>query len=123
KKSDVEHIIKFKGWLSNEEKLQKVNKYDLAVFTSRFEGYPNTLLDYIFAKIPVLTTNIESVKAVGKEHFMYYEPGNIKHLKEQISYVYNNYPQLVKSSKILYNEKLIENNIDYSANKILELIN
>src|SRR5690606_16120611 len=78
--NELQDFITVEGWLSSEKKIKTLNNYHLAIFTSRFEGYPNTLLDFIFSKVPVLATNIDCNKAVGKKYMQYYEPGNIKEL-------------------------------------------
>src|SRR5690606_28223679 len=54
KSNQLEDVIHFKGWLEKEKMLKTINNHHLAIFPSQTEGYPNSLLDYIFAKIPLI---------------------------------------------------------------------
>ena len=114
--------IKFKGWLSDKNKLTVLNDYDLAVFTSRFEGYPNVLLDFIFGKIPVIAANIDSVRAVGGKFMSYYSPDAPSELAEAILKVGSDYVKYSEKAEALYFEKLKKNNITTATKSVLEAI-
>lgn len=118
----LEDFVKFKGWLKHSDIQEVANDHHIALFTSRFEGYPNALLDFIFSKIPIVTTNIDSIKSVGKEWVTYYEPGNIADLKEKVLGCYENYSDITDMAKELLHEKYKLNNIEFSTNKIISLL-
>lgn len=115
-------VIKLKGWLSQDKLLEEINKNHLAIFPSRFEGYPNSLLDLIFSKIPVIASNIPSVNAVGLDHIHYYEPENIKELSDKIIFVYHNYSESVSKLKRLWDISVSRNNIKTATNKLISLM-
>jgi len=122
KKLYLNHLSDFitlKGWLATKEKSHILNQYHLAIFTSRFEGYPNTLLDFIFSKIPVISTNINCNVAVGKEFMEYYNPGDITELYSKVSEVHLNYHLYLEKAKALFDEKVQNNRISSSVQKIL----
>ncbi len=123
KKNNLEDQIKFKGWLNREDMQAVINRHHLALFPSRFEGYPNAMLDYIFSKVPVLASNIPSVTAVGEELVTYYTPGDIGELAQQLLYCKNNHSKVLKDAEKLYNEKCAKNNIDHAFNTILSFLN
>lgn len=118
----LNNIIQFKGWLNSDKKLHTINKYQIGVFTSRFEGYPNSLLDYIFAKVPILTTDLNSIKAVGSDFLTYYTPGDINSFHHAYNDIINNYNLKVENAQRLYEEKYEQNNIEIVGKKLIELI-
>lgn len=123
KEYNLSEKVFIKGWLNNDDKLKTINQYHLAIFTSRFEGYPNTLLDYIFAKVPILATNIDSAKAVGNNLITYYIPGNYQDMKNKLKYIINNYSRVLENAKLLFEEKSEKNNINYTTKKLLKILN
>lgn len=122
KKNNLEELVKYRGWLNREDMQAVINKHHLALFPSRFEGYPNAMLDYIFSKVPVLASNIPSVTAVGEELVTHYTPGDTGELAQQILYCKNNHGKVAKDAQKLYNQKYAKNSIDYAFGKILPLL-
>jgi glycosyltransferase involved in cell wall biosynthesis len=118
----LENLVKFKGWLKHEDIQEVTNAHHIALFTSRFEGYPNALLDFIFSKTPIVTTNILSIEAMGKKGVTYYEPGNIQELKEKILGCHENYEDAINMARGLLKEKFKLNNIEFSTRKIIDLL-
>lgn len=121
-KTGLDKNITLKGWLGGKNKLETINQYHLAIFPSRFEGYPNTLLDYIFSKIPILATDTGSIKAVGQNNMTYYTPGNIVEMREKILDVHGNYVSYVKHAKQIYKIKTVKNHIDHAGIEVINLL-
>lgn len=122
KENKLEDTIKYMGWLDHSRLFSTINSYDAAIFTSRFEGYPNSLLDYILSKVLVISTSIDTVRAVGGENILYYTPGDIRELQDVLTTSLKNYKQLVQKSIDLYNKAIDINDIDKSLPVILNLI-
>ncbi|MFA7686565.1 MAG: glycosyltransferase family 4 protein [Moheibacter sp.] len=118
RQNDIEKELSFKGWLKKEEMLQTINSYNLAIFTSVTEGYPNALLDYIFSKIPVISTNLPMVTAVGKHNILYYEVNNTADLELKTLFAVSNYNLMVQKAEILYQEKKDNNNLATALSKL-----
>jgi len=112
----LEEVINYKGWLDNSKMQATLNKYHLALFTSRVEGYPNSLLDFIFSKIPVIAYDIPSVRAVGQEYTLYYK--DISSLVSKIVICYNDYENICLSTKKLYKIKRERNNIAFTFSQL-----
>lgn len=123
KANNLEDLVFFKGWLAKEKMLKTINFYHLGIFSSQTEGYPNGLLDYIFSKIPIVSSNILMVTAIGKEDILYYELGNITMMIEKILMIYGDYENAVFRSTRLYESKLIDNNVDICVKKIINMSN
>lgn len=120
-KLDLANQVVYKGWLDKESMLQTINKYDLAIFPSHFEGYPNTLLDFIFSKVPIISSDIPTCKAVGKDNILYFKKGDDDSLSSQIIYAHNNYSELIEMSKRAFYDKQ-KNHITVSGDEVLKLI-
>ncbi len=119
---DLIGLVEYKGWLGHENLLSTINQYDLAIFSSRFEGYPNAVLDYILAKVPIISTGIPSVRAVGGPNMIYYAPGEIEELLSMLLFAFKNYNQLIKNSFSLYTKVISANNLEKSLPAILNLV-
>ncbi|WP_339709627.1 glycosyltransferase [Cyclobacterium amurskyense] len=118
----LKDCVKYKGWLSKDVMLSTLNKYNLGLFFSKTEGYPNALLDFIFAKIPILASKIPMVEAVGKDNMVYWDKNANESLIDKVLFCHNNYSILIKNSKKLYLEKYEANNIDFVVSKLLNNI-
>jgi glycosyltransferase involved in cell wall biosynthesis len=115
-------VVQFHGWLEKKDMLKTINTFHLAVFSSQIEGYPNALLDYIFAKIPIIASDISMVKAVGSEIMSYYKQGNVDDITNKVLFISNNYQQSVQNIKELYDKKSIYNSLSFSLNKLTNIL-
>jgi glycosyltransferase involved in cell wall biosynthesis len=122
KHRNLERHILFKGWLSRENMLKEINIYDLAIFTSQIEGYPNVILDYVFSKVPILAADVPIIKAVSNDNIVYYQPENIIDFKDKIIFCYNNFEIIKQKSINIYNEKRKNNNVKYAVGNIENII-
>lgn len=122
RKSHLNDVIEFKGWLEKDKMFTILNNFHLAIFTSRLEGYPNAILDYALSKVPILATEIPSIRAVGKDNMTYYQPGNIDDFYTKVVYCIQHHDLVLEKSKKLYDEKMVNNSIDYSYKKMKEVL-
>ncbi len=120
--NNLDGVVQFHGWLEKKNMLKKISTFHLAVFSSQIEGYPNALLDYIFAKIPIVASDILMVKAVGGELMSYYKQGNVDDITNKVLFISNNYRQAVQDITELYNKKCIENSLSYSLNSLTKIL-
>src|SRR5690554_4903932 len=123
KSNQVEDVVHFKGWLEKDKMLETINNHHLAIFPSQTEGYPNSLLDYIFAKIPIIASDIPMVQAVGGENIKYFKQGNKDELAEKVLEIVNDYSICLKKAKNLNIEKTKRNNLKNALLKFNSLLN
>lgn len=116
KENELSEIITYKGWLNNENKLKTINTYHLGIFTSRFEGFPNSLYDFIFSKTPIIAFDIESVRAIGGDNILYYS--NCNELVKKIKKVRISYNSSIQSTDKLLVDKTKYNNIEFAYSKL-----
>lgn len=121
-RNHLEEFVKFKGWLDKNEMLETINAFHVAIFSSQIEGYPNSLLDYIFAKVPVIASGIPMVKAVGGSFINYYAQGNIEDLTQKVLFTSDNYKQAVNNIQKIYDNKCVENSLSFSLNKLITIL-
>src|SRR5690554_1857068 len=122
KSNQVEDVVHFKGWLEKDKMLETINNHHLAIFPSQTEGYPNGLLDYIFSKIPILSSDIPMCRAVGEALMYYYEPGNPYDMSEKVNFISSNYDTAIQNSEAIFLKKSKNNTIDISQKKIKRII-
>src|SRR5690606_21056043 len=84
KANNLEDLVFFKGWLAKEKMLKIINSYHIAIFPSKTEGYPNSLLDYVFSKIPIIASDIPMVVAVGGDKMSYFDKNNHNTLAQKV---------------------------------------
>ena len=65
--SKLEELIICHGALNKESTFQLLAKAHIGILSSKAEGMPNSIMEYMFWKLPVVATNIPGIKAlVGK---------------------------------------------------------
>lgn len=123
KSNQLEDVVQSKGWLEKGKMLKTINVNHLAIFPSQTEGYPNSLLDYIFAKTPIIASDIPMVKAVGGDNMMYFRQGNQNELVEKVYDIINNYPVYQLKAERIYSEKFENNNLKKALLKFNTILN
>lgn len=118
KENNLSGVIKYCGWLKKDVLLQTINQYHLAIFPSKLEGYPNSLLDFIFAKVPIIAKDIPMVKAVGTNNIYYYS--SIKELADNVLEIRGDYEKARLKSHRIYIEKSNDNLIEKAAITIFD---
>lgn len=122
KSNQMDDVIHFQGWLDKEKMIKTINNHHLAIFPSQTEGYPNSLLDYIFAKIPIIASDIPMVKAIGKSNMYYYENNNAVEMADLVEVISSDYDTAIIKSKNLFDRKAIENTLDTGVRKIMTIL-
>ena len=72
KKLNLDHIIKFKGQIPEEDVLDYYNKIDIAVFPSRVESFGVSQLEAMSMGVPVVASNVGGVNELIKNGYNEY---------------------------------------------------
>jgi glycosyltransferase involved in cell wall biosynthesis len=120
---NLSHNVKLIGYKKNS--LNFINKSDLFILSSRYEGLPNVLLEAICLKKFVISSNCSTgpreILSDGKGGLLF-KVGDEYDLANKILYFYNNQNKLKK--KIIYSyQKLSRYNYKINLEKYLNLIN
>jgi len=94
KKHCEKNNIIYHGVLDKSSLLNVLSEYNLFLFTSDHltEGMPNSLLDAVSVKLPILTKDIGFIKELFKEdHFNFLAESNISFISKYIDKIINNY--------------------------------
>tara|TARA_Y100000589_G_scaffold98220_1_gene92892 strand:- start:1015 stop:2106 length:1092 start_codon:yes stop_codon:yes gene_type:complete len=96
-------IIIYHGVLDKDSLIEVLSEYNLFLFTSKHitEGMPNSLLDAVSVKLPILTKDIGFIKDLFKdEYFNFLKNSNDRYISKYIENIINNYPSyLLKAEK------------------------
>ncbi|MDD4515332.1 glycosyltransferase family 4 protein [Massilibacteroides sp.] len=87
KKSGIEDLVIFPGWITGEEKHNLFSKASIFCLPSYAEGFPTAILDACSYGIPFITTPVGGIPDIvidGKNGYLFH-PGDIVELKEKIS--------------------------------------
>lgn len=114
--------VNFTGYVSDVKSL--LGLMDIGVLTSTSEGFPNSILEYMMAGLPVVASNVGCVSEAvfHKENGLLFESGDLQSLKNQLLLLVNNKAlreQYGQSGKKIILEKFNENNM---INSFIELI-
>ncbi|WP_319502290.1 glycosyltransferase family 4 protein [uncultured Draconibacterium sp.] len=86
----------------------KLQSYDLLIQPSRYEGFGLTIIEAMFAKVPVLASNIDGPnEIIGNGNYGYlFKSEDINDLAEKICELYNlymtNYKEYIKKTNMAY---------------------
>lgn len=83
---EVNNQVIFEGRLSHTEVIQSLQKADIFVLNSVYEGMPHTVIEAMAFRTPVIATNIKGTNEVvtDGETGLLVSPGSNKELKEKI---------------------------------------
>ncbi len=113
---EIENFIKQNGLEDKIIFLKNISLEELAViyqlatifvYPSVFEGFGIPIIEALFSKTPVITTNSGVFPEAGGKDSIYVEPFDAKEMEKQISYLLNN-PD--------YRNEIAENGYDYAQN-------
>lgn len=110
-KYGISDKIKLHGWVHASRKFELLKKADLFVLPSYFEGYPNSIIEAMASKIPVLASDIPSIKEIIKHKKNGYlcKSGDPSSIAEGISWYFEN-PELSKQIGINGYNHIVDNN-------------
>lgn len=90
KTHQIEHKIIFLKGLSSKELAIVYQLSTLFIYPSIFEGFGIPIIEALFSKTPVITTNSGVFPEAGGPHSVYIEPNNEIQMAEQIQNILNN---------------------------------
>lgn len=83
--------VHFYGFISNDLLSSFYHNADLFIFPSLYEGLPTVVLEAMSSGLPIITTNIPSLRNFIKSDFgILVEPGNVNEISKAIEHIYNN---------------------------------
>jgi len=84
--------VSYKGLVHNEQVYEVLSKYDVLVLPSYMEGYPGVLIEAFAVGLPVISTDLESIKEMVDDNGILIKSKSSKQLLEAIqSYNVENY--------------------------------
>lgn len=121
--SNIQKQIVFNGYINNDEKYDKYKECDCLILASYEEGLPLVILEAISMGLDIISTPVGSIPEVLKEYenCLYFNPGDISGLLENMSIVIKN----KKDSKIrsINNYKLSNKyNFNQFSTKLIECL-
>lgn len=57
----LQGAVEMRGWLRDDDKLAHLRRLDAYVFSSHVEGFPNSLLEVLAMKVPVISVRVGAV--------------------------------------------------------------
>ncbi|MCX4364235.1 MAG: glycosyltransferase family 4 protein [Bacilli bacterium] len=115
KEKKLENRIKLLGWIDEQKRDDVYRKSLISVLPSYFEALSMTIIEAMSYGIPIITTNISTMREILGEKAMLVKPGNVKQLANSILKIVNDKEKLNEMSKDEYNivckKFSIENNI------------
>ena len=110
-------MVEFKDKVPNSSLPEILNKAEIFVLPSLYEGCPKTLLEAMACSLPCIATNVEGIKeiVVHKENGFLCEPDSVS-LRAAILQVLNDKPLQEKIAKGA-RETILEN---FSLEKIIQ---
>jgi glycosyltransferase involved in cell wall biosynthesis len=57
----LEAIVEYRGWLHGDDKREELRRLDAYLFASHAEGFPNSLLEVLALKVPVVSVRVGAV--------------------------------------------------------------
>lgn len=98
KDDNLEEIVEFVGWISNEQKTNLLQKADIYILPSYNEGLPISILEAMSYGKAIISTNVGGIPEIvipGKNG-MLVEPGNLTEIKSAIDY-FIEHPEMIKN--------------------------
>jgi glycosyltransferase involved in cell wall biosynthesis len=95
----------FHGFLPHQQMLKWLWEMDLGILALRKDvflnlSFSNKLAEYIYFKIPVVTSDLDSTKYYFDEsQILYYESGNVQDLSSKILFAYRNREKTTEMSE------------------------
>ena len=90
KKNKLESQVHFLENVSMEELAAIYKLADIFVYPSLFEGFGIPLIEALFSKTPVITSNVSCLPEAGGPDSVYIDPTNFEDIKAKINFLWNN---------------------------------
>jgi glycosyltransferase involved in cell wall biosynthesis len=97
--SDSKISTSFLGWIDGKEKMQLLNYCNIFLLPSYFEGLPNSILEAMAVRLPVIATRVGEIPSVidHLKNGILIDTGSINGIVDGILFLYNN----PKAAKLL----------------------
>ena len=89
-KNKLENQVQFLENVSMEELAAIYKLTDLFVYPSLFEGFGIPVIESLFSKTPVITSNLSCLPEAGGKESVYINPNNFEDLKAKITFLWQN---------------------------------
>jgi len=109
--SEIRSNVKFLGWVSGGDKLKLLEKSDIFVLPTYFEGYPNSLIEAMASGKACVATRVGSI------------PDIITNLENGLLYDSKNVNQLYACLKLLIQNPVLRQSLSTKARHQVESIN
>lgn len=120
----LNHVVKYLGWVSGEEKNMHLTQADVYVLPSYHEGLPISILEAMSYSLPVLSTAVGGIpEIVSEENGRLIKPGCKKQLWAAIEFFINIDTDLIKEMGSKSIEKVQFHMPEYVREKLLLLYN
>ena len=113
-------IIKFTGWVSDEELTAYFSNANAFIFPSLSEGFGIPILEAFYYKVPALLSNQGSLPEVAGNSAIYFNPSDKKDIADKIMYFIENEDDIAPTLKLIGTERLKEFGWENASNKILK---
>ena len=90
KKNKIEDQVQFLENISMEELAAVYKLADIFVYPSLFEGFGIPVIEALFSKTPVITSNMSCLPEAGGNDSVYIDPNNFEDLKAKILFLWEN---------------------------------
>lgn len=119
---DVEDIVKFEGWVTDEKKIDLMNKCKVYILPSYVEGLPLSILEAMSYNMAIISTRVGGIPSLvndGENGFLF-EPGDKNAIYSSVkTLVYNK--ELLLSMGKDNSKKVVDFYPDNVAKKLTEL--
>ena len=79
------------GLITRDKVFQIINKSEVFVMSSKYEGFCNAMVEAMVAENAVITSNIDPLPEVlGEKNGLFFEQGNAEDLAKKMIYLYQN---------------------------------
>lgn len=101
KENHLNEYVNFLGWIDDKTKEETYLKNDIMILPSYNEGLPMCILEAMSYGMPIITTNVGSIKeaVINEQNGFIFEPGEIEKMANYITSCISNYNLRVKMSK------------------------
>jgi glycosyltransferase involved in cell wall biosynthesis len=118
-KHQIGDIVEFLGWISQEKKVDVLNKTDIYILPSYREGLPISILEAMSYGKAIISTNVGGIPeiVINIKNGLIIEPGNMEQL-EQSLWFFLEHPELIKEYGAL-SEHMAQNYLPHAVVKKL----
>lgn len=120
RKHNLNSLIKFKGWISGENKRELLKINNVYILPSYNEGLPISILEAMSYKMPIISTSVGGITEIVKDgkNGLIIEPGNKEEIKKSLLFFVNNKDVISEMGK-----KSLEIVKPYYAENVIKEIN